>query len=111
MTTISPITLQGVYEDIYGLQPHVKLFKDLNILARDEAFRKAAAVYPVTSMDDFYRLHAYFSRVIDCIHFTFTHTFKKKKKQKLLMCYICVFKTEIIYFFPASLGTGAAAQF
>lgn len=42
----------------------MKLFKDLNILARDEAFRKAAAVYPVTSMDDFYRLHAYFSRVI-----------------------------------------------
>ncbi|XP_050331692.1 chondroitin sulfate glucuronyltransferase [Bactrocera neohumeralis] len=55
-------SFQGVHEDIYGLQPHMKLFKDLNILARDEAFRKATAVYPVTSMDDFYRLHAYYSR-------------------------------------------------
>ncbi|XP_036318261.1 chondroitin sulfate synthase 2 [Rhagoletis pomonella] len=55
-------SFQGVHEDIYTLQPHVKLFKDLNILARDEAFRNATMVYPVTSMDDLYRLHAYFSK-------------------------------------------------
>ncbi|XP_067641381.1 chondroitin sulfate glucuronyltransferase [Eurosta solidaginis] len=55
-------SFQGVHEDIYTLQPHIKLFKDLNMLAREEAFRNATLVYPVTSMDDFYRLHAYFSK-------------------------------------------------
>ncbi|XP_054728501.1 chondroitin sulfate synthase 2 [Anastrepha obliqua] len=55
-------SFQGVHEDMYTLQPHVKLFKDLNILARDATFRSATLVYPVTSMDDFYRLHAYYSR-------------------------------------------------
>ncbi|XP_058975095.1 chondroitin sulfate glucuronyltransferase [Musca domestica] len=53
---------QGIQQRTYDLKSSVKLFKDLNLLTKDEAFRNATTIYPVTSMDDFYRLHAYFSK-------------------------------------------------
>lgn len=54
---------QGIQQRTYDLKSSVKLFKDLNLLTKDEAFRNATTIYPVTSTDDFYRLHAYFSKV------------------------------------------------
>ncbi|XP_037932050.1 chondroitin sulfate synthase 2-like [Teleopsis dalmanni] len=55
-------SFQGVRQFTYPLKPYVKLFKDLNQLTKDDFFRNSTTVYPVTSTDDFYRLHAYFSR-------------------------------------------------
>lgn len=55
--------MQGIQQRTYDLKSSVKLFKDLNLLTKDEAFRNATTIYPVTSTDDFYRLHAYFSKV------------------------------------------------
>ncbi|XP_075156017.1 chondroitin polymerizing factor [Haematobia irritans] len=53
---------QGIQQRTYDLKSSVKLFKDLNLLTKDESFRNATTIYPVTTTDDFYRLHAYFSK-------------------------------------------------
>uniref|UniRef100_A0A1I8PIR6 Hexosyltransferase n=1 Tax=Stomoxys calcitrans TaxID=35570 RepID=A0A1I8PIR6_STOCA len=53
---------QGIQQRTYDLKSSVKLFKDLNLLTKDETFRNATTIYPVTTTDDFYRLHAYFSK-------------------------------------------------
>lgn len=57
------LLLQGIEQKTYALKSNVHLFKDLNRLAKEEAFRNASIVHPVTDTDDFYRLHAYFSKV------------------------------------------------
>uniref|UniRef100_A0A1A9VC24 Hexosyltransferase n=1 Tax=Glossina austeni TaxID=7395 RepID=A0A1A9VC24_GLOAU len=49
-------------ENINKIKAKTKLFKDLNTLAKDATFHNATTVYPVTNTDDFYRLHAYFSK-------------------------------------------------
>ncbi|XP_037826848.1 chondroitin sulfate glucuronyltransferase, partial [Lucilia sericata] len=60
---------QGIQQRTYALKTSTKLFKDLNLLAKDEAFRNATTIYPVTTTDDFYRLHAYFSKYhLEIVH-------------------------------------------
>lgn len=66
------VYLQGVQQRTFALKTSTKLFKDLNLLAKDEAFQNATTIYPVTTTDDFYRLHAYFSKV--SLLFEFEHT-------------------------------------
>lgn len=62
-------SFQGIQQRTYALKSSVKLFKDLNLLAKDEAFTNATTIYPVTTTDDFFRLHAYFSKVSESIAF------------------------------------------
>ncbi|KAI9590041.1 hypothetical protein GQX74_008209 [Glossina fuscipes] len=59
---ITKIIKDGIQQKTYALKPTAKLFKDLNILAKDATFHNATTIYPVTNTDDFYRLHAYFSK-------------------------------------------------
>ncbi|XP_062539117.1 chondroitin sulfate synthase 2 [Armigeres subalbatus] len=40
-----------------------KIYRDLHLIKHEDSFNKAAVVYPITTADDFYLLHAYFSRV------------------------------------------------
>lgn len=70
------VSLQGIQQRTFALSPTIKLFKDLNLLAKDETFRNATTIYPVTATDDFYRLHGYFSKV----------------SLVFLMCYLVKFK-------------------
>ncbi|EAA13433.5 AGAP001050-PA [Anopheles gambiae str. PEST] len=53
---------QGVDITSYNIAGY-KIYRDFHLIAEQEAFNKAAMVYPITSMDDFYLLHAYYSRV------------------------------------------------
>ncbi|XP_055842343.1 chondroitin sulfate glucuronyltransferase [Episyrphus balteatus] len=53
---------QGITQKSYSVRPSIKLYKDLSLLSSEEAFRNASVIYPITSADDFYRLHAYFSK-------------------------------------------------
>lgn len=53
---------QAVKIPSYKLE-NTKLFKDLNVLTREANFRDAVILYPVTNVDDFYTLHAHFSRI------------------------------------------------
>lgn len=39
------------------------IYHDFSTLSRTPAFNQASVIYPVNSVDDFYRLHLYFSRV------------------------------------------------
>lgn len=47
----------------YALNTKARHYKDLSILAKEPAFRNATTVYPVQTPEDFYRLHAYYSKV------------------------------------------------
>uniref|UniRef100_U5ER64 Hexosyltransferase n=1 Tax=Corethrella appendiculata TaxID=1370023 RepID=U5ER64_9DIPT len=40
-----------------------KIYRDLNRLKNNPAFSTATIIYPITSVDDFYLLHTYFSRI------------------------------------------------
>lgn len=40
-----------------------KIYRDLHLIKHEDAFNRASVVYPITTADDFYLLHAYFSRV------------------------------------------------
>ncbi|XP_055370985.1 chondroitin sulfate glucuronyltransferase [Condylostylus longicornis] len=42
---------------------NIKLYKDLKVLQKDSEFRNSTIIYPVTSVDEFYILHAYFCRL------------------------------------------------
>ncbi|KFB37145.1 hypothetical protein ZHAS_00004351 [Anopheles sinensis] len=53
---------QGIDVASYRLSNY-KIYRDFSLIAKEPAFNGAATVYPVTSADDFYLLHAYFSRV------------------------------------------------
>ncbi|EDV91747.1 GH24548 [Drosophila grimshawi] len=55
-------TFQGMRQYSYALNTKSRQFKDLSILAKEEAFRNASTVYPVHTPEDFYRLHAYYSK-------------------------------------------------
>ncbi|XP_055911930.1 chondroitin sulfate glucuronyltransferase [Eupeodes corollae] len=53
---------QGITQMSYAIRPSIKLYKDLSLLSTEEVFRNASVIYPLTNADDFYRLHAYFSK-------------------------------------------------
>lgn len=53
---------QGVKLNSFKLADNVKLFKDLSTLSKNDQFHKSAIIYPLTNIDDFYRLHIFFSK-------------------------------------------------
>jgi chondroitin polymerizing factor len=53
---------QGINISSFKLNSY-KVYRDLYFLKEDENFNKATSVYPVHTPDDFYMLHAYFSRL------------------------------------------------
>ncbi|XP_068158123.1 chondroitin sulfate glucuronyltransferase [Drosophila tropicalis] len=55
-------TFQGMQQYSYALNIHDRHRKDLSALSKEQAFRNATTVYPVQSPEDFYRLHAYYSK-------------------------------------------------
>lgn len=57
--------LQGMRQYSYALDAPGRRHRDFSDLAKEEAFRNASTVYPVQTPEDFYRLHAYYSKVRD----------------------------------------------
>lgn len=55
--------LQGMRQYSYALNTKSRHYKDLSMLAKEQAFLNATTVYPVQTPEDFYRLHAYYSKV------------------------------------------------
>ncbi|TDG41640.1 hypothetical protein AWZ03_011938 [Drosophila navojoa] len=55
-------SFQGMRQYSYALNTKSRQYKDLSILAKEPAFLNATTVYPVQSPEDFYRLHAYYSK-------------------------------------------------
>ncbi|XP_065092448.1 chondroitin sulfate synthase 2 [Ochlerotatus camptorhynchus] len=53
---------QGINVTSYKLNSY-KIYRDLHLIKHEDTFNKASVVYPITTADDFYLLHAYFSRV------------------------------------------------
>ncbi|XP_035779035.1 chondroitin sulfate synthase 2-like [Anopheles albimanus] len=53
---------QGVGVTSYRLSSF-KIYRDFHLIAKESSFNGASTVFPVTAADDFYLLHAYFSRV------------------------------------------------
>uniref|UniRef100_A0A4Y0BHZ5 Hexosyltransferase n=1 Tax=Anopheles funestus TaxID=62324 RepID=A0A4Y0BHZ5_ANOFN len=53
---------QGIDITSYHLNSY-KIYRDFHLIAKESRFNNAAMVYPVTTTDDFYLLHAYFSRL------------------------------------------------
>ncbi|XP_055531005.1 chondroitin sulfate synthase 2 [Wyeomyia smithii] len=53
---------QGINVTSYKLNSY-KIYRDLHMIKHDDAFNKASVIYPITTADDFYLLHTYFSRV------------------------------------------------
>lgn len=47
----------------YALDAPGRRHREFSELAKEEAFRNASTVYPVQTPEDFYRLHAYYSKV------------------------------------------------
>ncbi|XP_030381520.1 chondroitin sulfate synthase 2 isoform X2 [Scaptodrosophila lebanonensis] len=52
----------GIKQYSYSLNRHARNNKDFSVLAKEQAFQNATTVYPVAVPEDFYRLHAYFSK-------------------------------------------------
>ncbi|ALC48759.1 CG43313 [Drosophila busckii] len=55
-------TFQGMRQYSYALNTKTRKYKDLSILAKEQAFLNATTIYPVQTAEDFYRLHAYHSK-------------------------------------------------
>ncbi|XP_058835207.1 chondroitin sulfate synthase 2 [Topomyia yanbarensis] len=53
---------QGINVTSYKLNSY-KIYRDLHMIKHEDSFNKASVIYPITTADDFYLLHAYFSRV------------------------------------------------
>uniref|UniRef100_A0A1S4KFX2 Hexosyltransferase n=1 Tax=Culex quinquefasciatus TaxID=7176 RepID=A0A1S4KFX2_CULQU len=53
---------QGINVTSYKLNSY-KIYRDLHMIKHEAAFNRASVIYPITTADDFYLLHAYFSRV------------------------------------------------
>ena len=53
---------QGISIDSFNINNY-KVYRDLHVLKDDPEFNSATSVFPVSGIDDFYLLHAYFSRV------------------------------------------------
>lgn len=55
-------SFQGMRQYSYALDAPGRRHRDFSELAKEEAFRNASTVYPVQTPEDFYRLHAYYSK-------------------------------------------------
>ncbi|XP_034659870.1 chondroitin sulfate glucuronyltransferase [Drosophila subobscura] len=55
-------TFQGMRQYSYALNAPGRQRRDFSDLAKEQAFRNASTVYPVQTPEDFYRLHAYYSK-------------------------------------------------
>lgn len=55
-------SFQGIAVTSYPLT-NQKIYRDLHNLKEDPSFNNATSIFPVTSSDDIYTLHAYFSRL------------------------------------------------
>ncbi|XP_017156540.1 chondroitin sulfate glucuronyltransferase [Drosophila miranda] len=55
-------SFQGMRQYSYALNTPGRQRRDFSDLAKEEAFRNASTVYPVPTPEDFYRLHAYYSK-------------------------------------------------
>lgn len=55
-------SFQGISVTSYPLT-NQKIYRDLHILKDDPSFNNATSIFPVTTPDDMYILHAYFSRL------------------------------------------------
>ncbi|CRL04340.1 CLUMA_CG017432, isoform A, partial [Clunio marinus] len=55
-------SFQGVTISSYSLSNH-KIYRDLHQLRKDPFFNTSTSIFPVTTTDDIYILHAYFSRL------------------------------------------------
>jgi chondroitin polymerizing factor len=55
-------SFQGIEATSYELS-NQKIYRDLHQLKNEEAFNSAVSVFPITSADDIFILHAYFSRL------------------------------------------------
>ncbi|KAH8367529.1 hypothetical protein KR200_008803 [Drosophila serrata] len=55
-------SFQGMRQYSYALDAPGRRHRDFSDLAKEEAFRNASTVYPVQTPEDFYRLHAYYSK-------------------------------------------------
>ncbi|KAH8396317.1 hypothetical protein KR222_008113 [Zaprionus bogoriensis] len=55
-------SFQGMRQYSYSLNTKSRHYKDLSMLAKEQAFLNATTVYPVQTPEDFYRLHAYYSK-------------------------------------------------
>lgn len=55
-------SFQGVSVTSYPLS-NQKIYRDLHHLRDDSSFNNATSIFPVTTADDIYTLHAYFSRL------------------------------------------------
>lgn len=55
-------SFQDIHIDSYNLN-NLKIYRDLHFLKNDQHFREATTVYPISSSDDFYLLHAFYSRL------------------------------------------------
>lgn len=53
---------QGINVTSYKLNSY-KIYRDLHLIKHEASFNRASVIYPITTADDFYLLHAYFSRV------------------------------------------------
>ncbi|XP_053678728.1 chondroitin sulfate synthase 2 [Anopheles nili] len=53
---------QGIDITSYRLNSY-KIYRDFHLIAKEQQFNDASTVYPITTADDFYLLHAYFSRI------------------------------------------------
>lgn len=53
---------QGIEITSYKLNSY-KIYRDLHMIQKEKNFNKASIIYPITTADDFYLLHAYFARV------------------------------------------------
>ncbi|EDW26981.1 GL16491 [Drosophila persimilis] len=57
-------SFQGMRQYSYALNTPGRQRRDFSELAKEEAFRNASTVYPVPTPEDFYRLHAYYSKYL-----------------------------------------------
>ncbi|KAH8293342.1 hypothetical protein KR018_007670 [Drosophila ironensis] len=55
-------TFQGMRQYSFSLDAPSRRHRDFAELAKEEAFRNASTVYPVQTPEDFYRLHAHYSK-------------------------------------------------
>ncbi|XP_055614160.1 chondroitin sulfate glucuronyltransferase [Uranotaenia lowii] len=53
---------QGINVTSYKLHSY-KIYRDLHLIKNEDSFNSASVIYPITTADDFYLLHAYFSRI------------------------------------------------
>lgn len=62
LTKIKNLLFQGINLTSFKLNTY-KVYRDLTILKHNKQFNDAIFLHPINTVDDFYLLHIYFSRV------------------------------------------------